>query len=175
MSDPKPLSSYKRTSFILFLTWLAMVGVDFFLHGGLLARFYTRSSPFLLAPDDAFRLIPVGYLSFLILAALLIWLMSRLGITGWRAGIQFGLKIGLLTWGALVLGLISISTADLDLLVGWWLGQSIELGIGAAVIGASNESESLRGITLRVLSFVILLVILTIVMQSFGWAPSTRI
>src|SRR5690606_36135025 len=40
---------------------------DLFLHGGLLARLYVGPSPFLLPADDAFRRIPFGYLTFLIL------------------------------------------------------------------------------------------------------------
>jgi hypothetical protein len=44
------------------LGWLAMIGVDFFLHAGLLAPLYDWDSPFLLRPDEAFVRIPIGYL-----------------------------------------------------------------------------------------------------------------
>ena len=57
------------------LAWLAMLGVDLFLHAGLLAPFYDWDSPFLLEPETAFVRIPVGYLAFLVLAAGLVWLL----------------------------------------------------------------------------------------------------
>jgi hypothetical protein len=47
--------------------WVLSVGIDLFLHGGLLARLYAEPSPFVLLAEDAFRRIPLGYLTFLIL------------------------------------------------------------------------------------------------------------
>ncbi len=160
---------------VLLLSWLTMLGVDFFLHGGLLADLYTRSSPFLLPPERAFQLIPVGYLAFLLLAILLLWLMRRGAVSGGRAGLIFGLKLGLLSWGALILGLISISTADLDLMIAWWLGQSLELGLAGAVTGRALVLESHRRLALLVAGLCLLLVIVTIVLQSIGLAPQARI
>ena len=40
-----------------------------------------------------------------------------------------GLQVGAFAWGALVLGLLSISTASIGLLAGWFIGQTIEAGI----------------------------------------------
>ena len=152
-----------------------MLGVDFFLHAGLLAGMYQRASPFLLPPVEAFRLIPVGYLAFLLLAVLLLWLMLRLEIRGARAGFSFGLRLGLLAWGALTLGLASISTADLDLLVGWWIGQSLELGIAGALAGYGFSQARLLRLAAAVFGLVILLLVLTVMMQTFGLAPAARI
>jgi len=148
------------------LSWVSMLGVDFFLHAGLFASFYTKPSPFLLPPDEAFRLIPLGYVSFLVMTALLLWLMVNIDVQGWQQGVEFGLKLGFLTWGGLMLGLLSISTADLKLLLAWWVGQSVELGIGGAVAGAGLKTMSLRPILVKVLIFIIILVVLTIVMQN---------
>lgn len=106
------------------LGWLAMIGFDFFLHGGLLARLYLHPEPFLLPPEQSFALIPLGYLSLLLLSGLLAWLMLGLRIHRGRAGALFGLKLGVLVWGTLVLGLASISTASLALLAGWSRGRS---------------------------------------------------
>jgi hypothetical protein len=111
--QPEIHFSRKQLLFITLLSWLAMVGFDFLLHAGLLASLYLRASPFLLPPLRAFQLIPVGYLSFLLLVILLIWLMERQSITGWRHGFVFGLKVGVLSCGAFVLGLWSISSAEL--------------------------------------------------------------
>jgi len=147
-----------------------MLGVDFLIHGGLLASLYAQTSPFLLPPLDAFRKIPIGYLSFLFLAVLLLWLMLRIGISGWREGLLFGLKLGLLTWGALLLGLISISTAPANLMIGWWVGQSVELGIAGAVAGYGLRAERLRFLVLGVIGVVIVSVLITVILQniSFG-------
>jgi hypothetical protein len=157
------------------LAWLAMLGVDFFLHGGLLARLYLRESPFLLPPQEAFRRIPVGYLAFALLAVLLLWLMRRLEARTARAGFALGLQLGLLAWGALVLGLASITTADLDLLAGWWIGQSLELGIAGAVAGYGLAQQNIRRLAVLVIGMVLLLAIATILMQSLGLAPAARI
>ncbi len=165
-----------RSMFIKFtlLAWLAMMGFDFLLHAGVLARLYLEPSSFLLPPQSAFALIPVGYLSFLILAFLLVWLMTRLGVTGWRQGGLFGLQFGALTWGALILGLLSISTAPFALLIGWFVGQTIELGIGGMVVGSALASAPYRRLLL-VLGGVAGAFIITVILQSLGLVPVTSL
>ena len=155
-------------------TWLAMLGFDFFLHGGLLARYYVEESPFLLSPEEAFRLIPLGYLAFLLIAVLLVWLLVRLGIEGWRDGLFFGLKAGALIWGASTLGLLSVTTADPALMLGWFVGQSVEASIGAMVAGAALATERRGRIFAYVIAFVLAAFVLTVVMQNLGLAPAAR-
>ena len=157
------------------LAWLATLSVDFFLHAGILAALYTRPSPFLLPPLTAFQRIPAGYLAFLSMIVLLLWLQTRLHIAGGRAGFVFGLRFGLLLWGALALGLWSITTADWDLLVGWWLGQALELAVAGAVIGSGLHAASLRPVGLWVLFLIVSLLILTVALQTLGLAPATRL
>lgn len=159
-------NSPRRLVLIGLLSWLSMLGVDFFLHGGLLAKLYLQPSPFLLPPLEAFRLIPLGYLSFLLLNVLLLWLMLRLGLSSWRQGFSFGLQLGVLIWGAVVLGLRSISTAELSLLVGWFAGQSVEMGIAGAVAGSGLAGKHLGTIFARVVTLTLFLVVVTIAMQN---------
>jgi hypothetical protein len=154
------------------LGWLAMLGWDFFLHGGLLASFYLKESSFLLGPREAFRLIPLGYLSFLIYAILLTWVLPRFDISNWKQAFSIGLTVGLLTWGAFVLGLISISTIETPLAIAWIIGQMIEIGIAAVVIYLSLQAESLRRISLFVMFFIFLAFALTIILQNVGLAPA---
>jgi hypothetical protein len=142
--------------------------LTFFLRAGVLARLYVEPSPFLLSPERAFALNPVGHLSFLGLTILLIWLMVRLGIQGWRQGAVFGLKLGALTWGALVVGLLSISTASLALLIGWFLGQTIELGVA----GSGFKGVRLGHLFPQVLALVIGALAITILLQTLGLAPA---
>ena len=160
---------------LTFIAWLSMLGLDFLLHAGLLAGLYLQPSPFLLPPVTALALIPVGYLSFLLLAVLLVWLMRRLKLAGWRAGAIFGLELGGLTWGSFVLGLLSISTASFSLLLGWFVGQTLELAIAGAVVGSGLAGMRLGRLFGVVMVFVLLAVITTIILQSLGVVPSTRI
>ncbi len=157
------------------IAWLSMLGFDFLLHAGLLAGLYIQPSPFLLPPLTALKLIPLGYLSFLLLSVLLTWLMVRLKLAGWRQGAVFGLELGALAWGAFVLGLLSISTASLSLLLAWFIGQTLELAIAGAVIGSGLAGTRLRRLFGVVIIFVLLSVITVIILQSLGLVPTTRI
>jgi len=156
---------------VTLLSWLSMLGCDFLLHAGLLARLYVEPSPFLLPPMTAFRLIPLGYLSFLMMALLMTWLMVKQRVEGGHDGLIFGLKLGGLIGGSMVFGLASISTAGYALLLGWFLGQTAELGIAGAVIGSSLGGVSHRRLFMRVIGFVVFSVFLTIVLQLTGFAP----
>lgn len=148
------------------LAVLATIGFDLFLHSGVLAELYSKPSPFLLSAEEAFRFIPLGYLSFLLLVVLLIWLMPKLNISGWRPGLIFGLALGALIWGSLTLGLLSISTARPVLLVAWFLGQTTELGIAGMVLGSGLEAARLRPLLVRVSVFFAVMVVLAIVLQN---------
>lgn len=150
------------------ISWLSMLGFDLFLHGGLLAGLYKQPHPFLLSPERSFALIPLGYLSFLLLAVLLIWLITRLGLKSWRQSAIFALQVGVLIWGSFSLGLMSISTIPLALLGGWFIGQVVEMGIGGAVIGIGLNSQRLGRLFFSVFGFVVVMVILTVVLQNVG-------
>ena len=162
----------RRTIASTLLAWLAMVGFDFLLHGGVLAHWYVQSDPFLLPPMDAFRLIPVGYTCFLVFACMLAWLVLRLDIKGAREACVFGLKLGGLVWLTFCLALASISTAKHTMLVGWFVGQTIESGIGGAVLGAALSARRLRGVVVRVVVLIVVCVVATIVLQNTGLAPA---
>jgi hypothetical protein len=162
----------KRATLIVVLSWLSMIGVDFLLHGGLLAKLYVQPSPFLLSPEKAFRLIPLGYLSFLLLAVLLVWLMLRMKVQGWRSGFTFGMKLGALVWGALVLGLLSISTASFWLLLGWFLGQTVELGIAGMFAGSGLAGARLSRLFIKVVVLIFFSMLITVILQNAGLAPA---
>jgi hypothetical protein len=168
-------TSMRRATLIALICWLSMLGIDFFFHGGLLAGMYQQASPFLLAPAQAFALIPAGYAAFFLMAVLLVWLMVRLNIRGWRDGPVFGLKLGALMWGALALSLLSISTAEPALLASWFVGQTVEMVIAGAVAGMGLAGARLGRLFVGVLLITLVLAILTIAMQSLGLAPQTRI
>ncbi|HSR53370.1 MAG TPA: hypothetical protein VLV83_21295 [Acidobacteriota bacterium] len=156
------------------LAWFAVLGFDFFLHGGLLAGLYTKPNPFLLPLEEAFRLIPLGYLAFLVFQVFLVWLMVRLEVKGWRSGLVLGLQVGAFAWGAMALGLLSISTAGVSLLTGWFIGQTVEAGLGGLVAGAALTTERPWLMLIYVVMFVLLAIIATVVLQSVGLVPATR-
>jgi hypothetical protein len=155
--------------------WVLSVGIDLFLHGGLLARLYAEPSPFLLPAEDAFRRIPLGYLTFLILITGLFFLLRRLHVRGSAAGLRLGAVAGAVVWGALVLGLYSISTASLSLLAGWWVGQSVELVFAGAVLGAVANGVSLKRVWAVVGVAVVVLAAATVTLQSLGLAPAMKV
>jgi hypothetical protein len=158
--------SFRRVAGSTLLAWLGVIGFDFFLHASLLAPLYAQLSPFLLAPERAFALIPLGYLSFLVIVTLIAWLMVRLEITTLQAGLIFGLKLGALLWGGLILSLISISTAPLPLMVGWLFGQTIETGLAGLIIAAGFGAANLRRLTAWVLIFILVAFLLGILIQN---------
>jgi hypothetical protein len=151
---------------VALLAWLSVIGFDFVLHASLLAPLYTQPHPFLLSPERAFALIPLGYLSFLILVILLIWLMVKLDRSSWKAGFLFGIQLGALVWGALVLSLLSISTAPPSLMIGWYIGQTLELGLAGLVAGAGLGTASLRRLAAWVVSFFLAAFITGVLIQN---------
>lgn len=168
-------SSARRLVLIGLLSWISMLGVDFFLHAGLLATLYQQASGFTLPPAQAFALIPLGYASFLLITILLLWLMTQLNVMGAFQGFIFGLRLGALVWGAVALGLLSISTADPALMAGWFVGQSVELAVAGTFVGAARAGARLTRLFAQVVVGIVLLVIITIAMQSLGLAPAARI
>ncbi|MFO7662220.1 MAG: hypothetical protein R6X18_06450 [Chloroflexota bacterium] len=155
--------------------WILSLGFDLFLHAGLLARLYTEPSPFLLQAEVAFRRIPLGYASFLVLTVGLYWLFRRLRVRGAASGFAHGLVFGGAAWGAFVLGLYSISTASPQLLFGWWSGQAMELGLAGAVLGGAAGGVSLKRIWLIVTLAVLGGIAATILLQSLGLAPAMKL
>lgn len=152
------------------LAWLAMVGVDLLLHAGLLAPLYDWDSPFLLPPGEAFVRIPLGYLGLLLLAAGTAWLLPRLGVAGGRDGARIAGAVGAVGGAAFLLGLWSISTAEPGLLVGWWVGQVVELGLAGFVVGAVMGGTRMRVLAGMVAALFVVAAVATVVLQAIGYA-----
>jgi hypothetical protein len=73
------------------------------------------------------------------------------------------------------LGLYSITTAEPITLIAWGVGQSIEIAIAGGLIGLSIQKGELRVAFLIALISSIFLMILTILLQSFGVVQSTHL
>jgi len=156
------------------VAWLVSLSFDLFIHAGVLAALYARPSPFLLPADAAFRRIPLGYAAFLVLTAALYWLFQQVGVRDWFAGVRLGLVTGLTVWGAWTLGLYSISVAEGDLLVGWWLGQGVEMGLAGAFLGAAASGMERRQYLVKATWVFGLLLVTTLVLQVTGLAPAMK-
>jgi hypothetical protein len=159
-----------RTRFfqLLLLLWIALIGVDFLLHGGVFAAIYEQDSPFLLAAEEAFRRIPFGYAALLITVGLLVWIIGRTQVRGWRKGLALGLALGLVMAASSTLGLYSISTASPEFLAAFFTAQVVEIGIAGAIIGHGLLVQSLRRLTLAVIAGFVLLFAATILIQNTG-------
>ena len=169
------MNKTKRSITTVLLAWFTMLGFDFFLHGGLLANFYFAENDFTISPLEAFRRIPIGYLGFLLFAIFLVWIVPLLNLDNWKQGFWLGSKLAAILWGGFLLGLISISRIPLNLAIAWFVGQTLEFGIGGAVVAEASTATSLRKITLAVFSFVVIAVATTIALQSAGIVPTLRI
>lgn len=130
------------------------------------------AKPFSLAYVRSLQAVPLGYLAALLLCVLLLWLVLRLALAGWCQGLVFGLQLGAFIGGTGMLGLLSISTAELSLLVGWFISQTVEMGLAGAVAGSGLAGKPLKTILVSVVALVLLLAVVTIAMQSMGLAPA---
>lgn len=157
---------------ITLLSWLLIVGFDLFQNAGVFARFWLEPGSAFLPPEKLFQRIPLGYLTFLISASMLTWLMSRLKIVGWKQGALFGFKLGGLLSITWVLGLACVFPIKHSLLLVWFVGGLIQYISAAAVIGIGLSTNRLGRLSVVVAGLVVLLVIATMVLQSLGFAPA---
>lgn len=174
-TDPSGTSGRSAAVLSIAAAWVLSIGIDLFLHGGLLAHLYVVPSPFLLPAQDAFRRIPLGYLTCLILTIGLFWFIRRLQIQGFTAGFRLAAVAGAVVWGALVLGLYSISTANPSLLTGWWIGQTVELAFAGGVLGSAASGVPLRRVWIVVGVAVVALAAATVALQTLGLAPAMKV
>jgi hypothetical protein len=62
----------------------------------------------------------------------------------------------------------------LTLVTGWWVGQTVELGLAGAVIGWAAQGVALRRVYVAVIGVVVLLILMTVVLQALGIAPAMQ-
>lgn len=154
------------------LAWLTMLGVDLFLHAGVLAPLYDWDSPFLLSPVQAFVRIPAGWGAYLVLAVTLVWVLPRLGVRRGRDGALAAAVGGAVIWGAMTIGLWSISTAEPTLLAAWWLAQTIGLAAGGYVVRAALGGVGLRRLVVLAIAALAIGAVSAVILQSIGYVPS---
>jgi hypothetical protein len=157
------------------LAWLAMLGLDFVLNGAVFAAIYQRSDPFLLAPADAFRRIPIGYLAFLLLAFGIVEAVRRLHIARLRDGAFVGVAMGGvvgLVWALSLYSITAVAAPVAGAFAVIWLAV-ITLGAAVGAVGLGNTSW--RRLAVLVVAFDIVCVVAVIALQTFGAVPTIKV
>ncbi len=87
-----------KRRFILatFMAWLFFLILDFMAHATLLSHFWAQEYPAFKSKEELFRMIPLGYLSFLIITLLIGWVYIRFYKEGGstKKGLSFGAAFG---------------------------------------------------------------------------------
>jgi hypothetical protein len=165
---------FKRLFMVCFLAWLSFLGVDFFLNTGVFARWYVHPNPALLAPEEAFRRIPLGYAAFLVWSVMLVWIAVRLDIRSGKGGAWFGFRLGVLFGAAGFLGQMSMFPLSPGILLSWAAGETVLFTVAGCVIGAGLAGIKLSRLFWMVVALILVLSVATIVMQNTGLAPAMR-
>ena len=164
--------SIRRLIIITLLSCLSQIGIDLFLGGGLFSKLWLESNGLFLPPEKMLKLIPLGYLSFLISSSLLVWLMVGLAISGWKQGTLFGLKIGGIISSAGALGIASVfPVKPVHVIVLLFVGI-IQNSIAAMVIGSGLGGARLGRLFVKVIVLVLISAILVLIMQILGMATA---
>jgi hypothetical protein len=159
---------------ITLLAWFAVISLDYFMNAGLLARFYNWNLPGFLSPLKMFQYIPLGYACFLLWCILLVWLMTRLFVSGFRAGAIFGMKVGILLSVAGFLGQMSIFDFPAWMFLLWIVPNTLSFTVAGAVAGAGLAATHLRPLVLRVAMLFLVCFIGGTVMQNIGPNPAAK-
>lgn len=172
----KMVSTYSTRHLVLItlLSWVSQIGFDLFQGAGVFAKLWLEARAVFLPPEQMFKLIPVGYLSFLISSSLLVWLMVRLGISGWKPGALFGLKLSGFLSSSWVLGVASVFPVKVVVLIVWLFVGLAQLSIAAAVIGSGLQSEHLGRLTAKVGVFLLVSALAAVILQNLGMAPAMK-
>lgn len=102
-----------------FASWFAYLVADFLSHAVILEVWWRTTERYWLPPEELFRFIPFGYLSFAIYCASLTWLLVRIhdsdaGILG---GLKVGIVVGLVYGTAFAFAVYSILSIPVSALV----------------------------------------------------------
>jgi hypothetical protein len=121
-----------------------------------------------------FQYIPLGYASFLLWIVLPLWLMTRLSVTGFRAGALFGLKLGILLADAGFFGQLSIFAFPAGMLLLRMAVGALIFTLSGAVTGAGLAAPRLRPLALRVAALFLVCLAAGTVLRNIGPNPAAK-
>lgn len=159
-----------KTRFILatLMAWLVFLMLDFVAHAGLLTALWAEDLPALKPKGDLFRLIPFGYLSFLILTLLIGWLYVRLfdGQGSIKKGLFFGMRFGMLFSLSIFLGWYSFINLPILFLLMASLVYFVEISAVGLVYGFLFPPASIKKRVWGLLAIIFMGLVLGIVLQN---------
>lgn len=110
------------------------------------------------------------------MGVVLFWILIILFATGLFDELKRKTGIGIT--GLFIIGIANIigglfpldlnQPSGIELLTGWFLGQTVEAGVGGLVAGLGFKMKKLRRLTLYVFIFVLLSIVITITLKSSG-------
>jgi hypothetical protein len=170
MTGAKELRRFVST---LILAWLVFLALDFLAHATLLRTLWAQDLAALKPTEELFRLIPFGYLSFLLLTLLLGVLYVRLFPDGGSParGIAFGAFVGALFAASNFLGWYSAFDLPVVFLALVNLVYWLELSAAGLVFGLLIPPESIKKRAWLVMVVVFLILAASIILQSLGNVP----
>lgn len=171
---PSRSMTVSRRMRVALVAWLAMLGLDFLLNGALFAGMYQEGGPFFLAPSEAFRRIPLGYLAFLVLAIAIVEIANRLRLVTFVDGVRLGLAIGGVLAAVWSLSLFSVATLSAMGALTFAVIWLALLVMGSAIAALGLARVSLRRLAVGVAAFDVFCVASVIALQSFGVVPTVN-
>ena len=136
----------KRFALTTLLAWFVFLMLDFLIHAVLLDSFWAQSHTALKTREELFRLIPFGYLSFLLLTILFGAVYAQLFKSngGTKKGLVFGAVGGGLFALANFFGWYSFLTLPPLFLFWVSLGYFVEISAVGLVFGYLLRPETIR-------------------------------
>jgi len=158
----------RRFVLTTFVAWLFFLMIDFLAHAVLLSSFWAQDLQALKSKDELFRLIPIGYLSFLILTFLFGWLYARLFKTDGdvKKGLAFGAICGGLFSLSNFLGWISFLNLPPLFLFLVSLVYFVEISGVGFVFGYLLHPASIKKRIWAIISFIVFGFFLGIALQN---------
>jgi hypothetical protein len=161
----------KRFVLTTLLAWLVFLMLDFMAHAVLLKSFWAQDFQALKAQDELFRLIPFGYLSFLILTIMFGWLFAHLFKE--NGDVKKGLAFGTIGGGLFALsnffGWYSFLNLPPLFLFLASLGYFVEISAVGFVFGYLLHAPSIKKRVWAIIGFIVIGFLLGIVLQNIAF------
>ena len=149
----------KKQVLAILIAWLLFIGVDFLFHASLFASLWKENVAAFKSLDDLMILIPAGYLSFLLLTALIGYLFFRIFTIKptLKEVLKFGTIFGILFSLSNFFGLFSYVAIPLEHLLLFNLVYFIEIMVVTLCLFFISFSDRLKkAVSISILIFFIL-------------------
>ena len=158
----------KRKITTIIMAWFLFIGVDFLFHASLLKSFWIEDFVALKSLEDLAIMIPVGYVSFLLLTILIFFVYDKIFKIKpkLKDSIKFGIVFGVLFSLSNLLGLYSFISLPIKHLILFNLVYLIEIMVVVLTIHHVLFSEKRKKVIWMVILYFILLLALGVVIQN---------